>query len=81
MALGLAIAIERFVFLTTRAQREPQALGRSCCRCCRSGQFKDVQGVTSNSDAAVGKIVDNGLHAHAEPGPARGLSTRRWRKA
>ena len=40
MALGLAIAIERFVFLQPRAQREPQGVGARCCRCCRTASSR-----------------------------------------
>ena len=60
MALGLAIAIERFVFLQ-RARRENRQLWEQVLPMLQKSQWKDVFGMTSKSDAALGKLVANGL--------------------
>jgi biopolymer transport protein ExbB len=62
MALGLAIAIERFVFLS-RARRENRQLWDRVLPLLQSGKFKDVAQATENSDSAIGKIISNGLHS------------------
>ena len=60
MSLGLAIAIERFIFLN-RARSENRKMWSQVKPMLESGQFKEVQGVTEKSDAAIGKVVNNGL--------------------
>ena len=67
MALGVAIAIERFVFLT-KARSQNRKVWAEVLPMLQKGQFKDVQGVTSHSDAAVGKIVNYGLTRMQSPG-------------
>jgi len=67
MALGVAIAIERFVFLT-RARRENRKVWAEVLPVLQKGQFKDAQGMTARSDAAVGKIVNYGLTRMQSPG-------------
>jgi biopolymer transport protein ExbB/TolQ len=67
MALGLAIAIERFVFLA-RARAENRRLWAEVLPALQRGQFKDAQGIASRSDAAVGKIVSYGLARMQSPG-------------
>jgi biopolymer transport protein ExbB/TolQ len=67
MALGLTIAIERFVFLT-KARGENRKVWAQVLPMLQKGQFKDVQGITANSDAAIGKIVNNGLLRMQSPG-------------
>jgi len=67
MALGLAIAIERFVFLS-RARSENRKVWEKVLPMLQSGQFKEVHGVTSKSDAAIGKIVNYGLTRMQSPG-------------
>jgi biopolymer transport protein ExbB/TolQ len=67
MAVGLAIAIERFVFLN-RARAENRKLWQQVLPMLQSGRFKEVQGVASSSDAAIGKIVANGLQRMQSPG-------------
>ena len=67
MALGLAIAIERFVFLKRGARREPQAVGADAADAAK----RQVQGSAARprqSDAAIGKIVSNGLQRMQSPG-------------
>ena len=60
MALGVAIAIERFVFLR-RARSENRKLWDQVLPMLQSGKFKEVHQVTSSSESAIGKIVSNGL--------------------
>ena len=60
MSLGLAIAIERFVFLR-RARSDNRALWEQLQPLLGQGQFKQVQSLASASDAALGKLVANGL--------------------
>lgn len=59
-ALGMAIAIERFVFLR-KARNENRKLWDQVLPMLQAGKFKDVHQLTSNSDSAIGKIISNGL--------------------
>ena len=67
MSLGLAIAIERFVFLN-RARSENRRVWAEVKPMLEGGKFKEVQGVTAKSDAAIGKIVNYGLLRMQSPG-------------
>ena len=60
MALGVAIAIERFMFLR-RARSENRKLWDQVLPMLQSGKWKEVHQVTSTSESAIGKIVSNGL--------------------
>ena len=60
MAVGMSIAIERYIFLN-RARAQNRKLWAQVLPMLQNGKFKEVQNVTSNSDAAIGKIVSNGL--------------------
>jgi biopolymer transport protein ExbB len=60
MAIGLAIAIERYVFLS-RARRENRVLWGQLLPLLQGGHFKDAAKLTADSDAAIGKIVNNGM--------------------
>ncbi len=60
MAMGLAIAIERMLFLS-RARSENRKLWEQVLPLLKNGRFKEVQSVTADSDAAIGRIVNNGL--------------------
>jgi biopolymer transport protein ExbB len=66
MAVGLAIAIERYMFLR-RARSQNHALWAQVLPLLQGGRFKDVMGLTSKSDAAIGKIVANGLERMQSP--------------
>jgi biopolymer transport protein ExbB len=66
MAIGLAIAIERFIFLS-RARAENRKLWAKVLPMLQNGKFKDVLNVASTSDAAIGKIVANGLERMQSP--------------
>jgi biopolymer transport protein ExbB/TolQ len=67
MAVGLAIAIERFVFLQ-KARSQNSKLWSQMLPALQSGKLKDVHRMASGSDSAVGKIVANGLDRMASPG-------------
>ncbi|MBP6765553.1 MAG: MotA/TolQ/ExbB proton channel family protein [Rubrivivax sp.] len=60
MSLGVAIAIERFMFLN-RARSENRKLWDQVLPMLQAGKFKEVAQVTGNSESAIGKIVSNGL--------------------
>ena len=60
MAVGMSIAIERYIFLN-RARAQNRKLWAQVLPMLQNGKFKEVQNVTSNSDAAIGKIVSHGL--------------------
>ena len=62
LAVGLAIAVERFVFLS-RARSENRKLWEQLLPMLQAGRFKDVQGAAASSDSAIGKIVSNGLQS------------------
>ena len=67
MALGIAIAIERFIFLN-RARSQNRKLWSQVRPMLENGQFKEVHSVTAKSDAAIGKIVNYGLTRMQTPG-------------
>ncbi len=67
MALGVSIAIERLIFLN-RARSENRKAWAKMLPMLQAGQLREVQGLTANSDAAVGKIVHYGLQRMQSPG-------------
>ncbi len=67
MTIGLAIAIERFIFLN-RARSQNRKVWAQVKPMLEGGSFKEVQGVTAQSDAAIGKIVNYGLTRMQSPG-------------
>jgi biopolymer transport protein ExbB len=67
MAIGFAIAIERYIFLN-RARSQNRKLWEKVLPMLQAGRFKEVQSLTSDSDAAIGKIVANGLQRMQSPG-------------
>ena len=60
MAIGLSIAIERFIVLS-KTRTENRRLWDQLLPMLQSGRLKDVHHAASKSDSAVGKIVNNGL--------------------
>jgi biopolymer transport protein ExbB len=60
MAVGLSIAIERFVFLA-RARSANRKLWREMQPLLSAGKFREVQHQAGKSDAAIAKILSNGL--------------------
>lgn len=67
MSIGLAIGIERYIVLN-RARTENRKLWSQVLPMLQNGRFKEVQNVTANSDAAIGKIVNYGLTRMQSPG-------------
>jgi biopolymer transport protein ExbB len=67
MALGLAIAIERFIFLNRARSRQPQALGPAAAHAAKPASSSEVAGVAERSESAIGKIVSNGLQRMQRP--------------
>lgn len=67
MSIGLAIGIERYIVLN-RARSENRKLWSQVLPMLQNGRFKEVQNVTANSDAAIGKIVNYGLTRMQSPG-------------
>ena len=67
MALGVSIAIERFVFLN-RARSQNRKVWSQVLPLLQGGQFKEVRVLTAASDSAVGKIVNYGLTRMQSPG-------------
>jgi biopolymer transport protein ExbB/TolQ len=60
MTIGLAIAIERFIYLR-RARSENRKLWDQLLPTLQAGKFKEAAGMVSSSEAAIGKIVSHGL--------------------
>jgi biopolymer transport protein ExbB len=67
MALGLSIAVERFIFLN-RARTQNRKVWSQVLPMLQSGRFKEVVIITAKSDAAIGKIVNYGLTRMQSPG-------------
>ena len=67
MALGVAIAIERFIFLS-KARNQNRKMWSQVKPMLENGKFKEAHGVTSKSDSAIGKIVNYGLTRMQSPG-------------
>ena len=67
MALGVTIAVERFIFLN-KARAQNRKVWAQVLPMLQDGRFKDVQNIASKSDAAVGKIVTYGLTRMQSPG-------------
>jgi biopolymer transport protein ExbB/TolQ len=66
MALGLAVAIERFIFLR-RARTENRKLWERMLPLLQGGKLDKVEAVAAKSDAAIGKIVAHGLERMKVP--------------
>jgi len=67
LSAGVAIAIERFVFLN-RARSENRKVWAQLKPMLEGGQLREVQGVAAQSDAAIGRIVHYGLARMQSPG-------------
>jgi biopolymer transport protein ExbB/TolQ len=67
MALGVAIAIERFVFLQ-RARSQNRRLWAQVLPMLQHGRFKEAQHLIEKSEAAIARIVANGLQRMQSPG-------------
>jgi biopolymer transport protein ExbB/TolQ len=66
MALGVTIAVERFIFLS-KARTENRKMWARVLPMLQKGEFKEVLGLAGNSHAAIGKIVNNGLMRMQSP--------------
>jgi biopolymer transport protein ExbB/TolQ len=60
MALGLAIALERWIFLN-RARTDNRKAWEQLLPMLQKGQFEEAASVSQGSESAIGKIVTNGL--------------------
>jgi len=60
MALGVSVAIERFIFLN-RARADNRRVWDRVLPLLQGGKFEKVQTMTSKSEIAISKIVHNGL--------------------
>jgi len=60
MALGVSIAIERFIFLR-RARSDNRRMWDDILPMLQGGKLKEVHGLTAKTDTAIGRIVHNGL--------------------
>lgn len=60
MALGLSIAIERYIVLS-RARAENRKSWEQMLPLLQGGRLKEVLNASAKSDSAIGKIVNNGL--------------------
>ena len=60
LALGLAIAIERFIYIS-RARNQNSKLWDELTPLLKSGKLQQVSQVVAKSDTAIGKIVNYGL--------------------
>ena len=67
MSLGVTIAVERFIFLS-KTRNQNRRLWSEVLPLLQKGQFKEVLGITSDADAAVGKIIYYGLVRMQSPG-------------
>ncbi len=67
MALGVSIAVERFIFLN-KSRSQNRKVWAHVLPILQKGKFKEVLDITANSDAAVGKIVNYGLTRMLSPG-------------
>ena len=66
MAIGLAIAVERFVVLN-RTANENRKAWEKMLPLLQGGRIKEVLGLSTKSDAAIGKIVNYGLTRMQSP--------------
>jgi biopolymer transport protein ExbB/TolQ len=60
LSIGLAIAIERFVFLA-RARDANRRAWEQVLPMIQSGRLKEAHGNVANGDSAIAKIISNGL--------------------
>ena len=80
MALGLSIAIERFIFLN-RARTENRKLWAQVLPMLQNGKFKEVQHVSAQVRRGDRQDRHQRPAAHAERRRAAKTSTPRWKRA
>ena len=61
LAAGLAVAIERFVYLS-RARTRNRKLWDELLPLLKSGKYQQVMGIAANSDTAIGKMLHYGIN-------------------
>ena len=66
MSVGLAIAIERFIFLR-RARNENRQLWDNMLPLLQAGKLDRLQAAVASSEVAIGKIVSYGLERLKTP--------------
>lgn len=66
MALGLAVAIERFIFLA-KARSENRRMWDKMLPLLQNAKFDKLQAVAGGNDVAIGKIVSYGLERLKTP--------------
>ena len=66
MALGVAVAIERFIFLN-RARAENRKMWDQMLPLLQNGKFDKAQAVAGSGDVAIGKIVTYGIERLRTP--------------
>jgi biopolymer transport protein ExbB len=64
MAVGLAIAVERYIFLS-KARSENRKTWEQVLPLLQAGKFREVAGLAGKSESAIGKIISNGLERMA----------------
>ncbi len=64
MAVGLAIAVERYIFLS-KARNENRKMWDKVLPLLQAGKFREVAALASKSESAIGKIISNGLERMA----------------
>jgi biopolymer transport protein ExbB/TolQ len=60
MAVGLAIAVERYIFLS-KARSENRKTWEQVLPLLQAGKFREVAALAAKSESAIGKIISNGL--------------------
>ena len=58
MAVGLAIAVERYIFLS-KARSENRKTWEQVLPLLQAGKFREVAALASKSESAIGKIIGN----------------------
>jgi biopolymer transport protein ExbB/TolQ len=64
MAVGLAIAVERYIFLS-KARSENRKTWEKVLPLLQAGKFREVTALAAKSESAIGKIISNGLERMA----------------
>ena len=64
MAVGLAIAVERYIFLS-KARSENRKMWEQVLPLLQAGKFREVAALAGKSESAIGKIISNGLERMA----------------
>ena len=61
LALGLAIAIERYIYLS-RSRSTNRTMWNELQPLLNSGKFQQALAITAKSEAAIAKIISHGIH-------------------